>query len=118
MRVSEAPNVSLNDAGEVWEDIHPWNADFEECLLEVAGFWPLYSCQSKTVKQQASPGIRYKCGALYRLESMFLEKLQCDARMDVIFADARMTASLRMLHGMRWKVFRRCQKSMLLTSSP
>ncbi|CAJ1392878.1 unnamed protein product [Effrenium voratum] len=43
-------------ASKVWEDIHPWNADFEECLLEVAG-------------------IRYRSGALYRLESLFLEKL-------------------------------------------
>ena len=38
MRGSEATSVDLNHAGEVWEDIHPWNADFEDCLLEVAGF--------------------------------------------------------------------------------
>jgi len=44
-------------ASKVWEDIHPWNADFEECLVEIAG-------------------IRYRNGALYRLESLFLEKLQ------------------------------------------
>jgi len=49
--------VGLLVASKVWEDIHPWNADFEECLQEVAG-------------------IRYTQGALYRLESIFLNKLE------------------------------------------
>lgn len=48
--------VALLVASKVWEDVHPWNADFEECLQEVAG-------------------IEYKQGALFRLESIFLEKL-------------------------------------------
>ncbi|CAE8597727.1 unnamed protein product, partial [Polarella glacialis] len=48
--------VALLIASKVWEDVHPWNADFEECLQEIAG-------------------IRYKTGALYKLESLFLEKL-------------------------------------------
>jgi hypothetical protein len=49
--------VSLLIASKVWEDIHPWNADFEDCLYDVLG-------------------IRYRHGALYRLESIFLEKLR------------------------------------------
>eukprot|EP00931_Biecheleriopsis_adriatica_P005268 TRINITY_DN106796_c0_g1_i1.p1 TRINITY_DN106796_c0_g1~~TRINITY_DN106796_c0_g1_i1.p1 ORF type:complete len:509 (-),score=74.71 TRINITY_DN106796_c0_g1_i1:69-1526(-) len=49
--------VALLVASKVWEDVHPWNADFEECLQEVAG-------------------IRYYQGALYRLEAIFLEKLE------------------------------------------
>jgi len=48
--------VGLLVASKVWEDVHPWNADFEECLWEVAG-------------------MRYRRGALYHLESLFLEKL-------------------------------------------
>lgn len=50
-------------SSKVWEDIHPWNADFEECLVEIAG-------------------IRYRNGALYRLESLFLEKLQWQVFVD------------------------------------
>lgn len=49
--------VGLLIASKVWEDVHPWNADFEECLLEVAG-------------------LRYEHCALYRLESLFLDKLR------------------------------------------
>ncbi|CAE7272909.1 ccnyl1 [Symbiodinium microadriaticum] len=66
-------------ASKVWEDIHPWNADFEDCLLEVAG-------------------IRYKCGALYRLESMFLEKLQWK-----VFVDAKIYAAyfFSLMEGIR-----------------
>eukprot|EP00930_Biecheleria_cincta_P099121 TRINITY_DN90767_c0_g1_i1.p1 TRINITY_DN90767_c0_g1~~TRINITY_DN90767_c0_g1_i1.p1 ORF type:complete len:514 (+),score=72.96 TRINITY_DN90767_c0_g1_i1:29-1543(+) len=48
--------VALLVASKVWEDVHPWNADFEECLQEVAG-------------------IEYKQGALFQLERIFLEKL-------------------------------------------
>lgn len=43
-------------ASKVWEDVHPWNADFEACLLDVAG-------------------MRFFPGALYKLESVFLQKL-------------------------------------------
>ncbi|CAE7652439.1 ccnyl1 [Symbiodinium pilosum] len=66
-------------ASKVWEDIHPWNADFEECLLEVAG-------------------IRYKSGALYRLESMFLQKLQWK-----VFVDAKIYAAyfFSLMEGIR-----------------
>jgi hypothetical protein len=44
-------------SSKVWEDVHPWNVDFECCLSDVAGmcFIP---------------------GGLYKLESIFLEKLQ------------------------------------------
>jgi len=49
--------VGLLIASKVWEDVHPWNADFEECLQDIAG-------------------IRYRQGALYRLESIFLDKLR------------------------------------------
>jgi len=49
--------VALMIASKVWEDIHPWNADFEECMEDVAG-------------------LRYQPKALYRLESLFLDKLQ------------------------------------------
>jgi hypothetical protein len=48
--------VALQTASKVCEDVHPWNADFEDCLLDVAG-------------------LRYKSGALYRLESAFLDQL-------------------------------------------
>lgn len=48
--------AALLIASKVWEDVHPWNADFEACLLDVAG-------------------MRYFPGALYKLESLFLEKL-------------------------------------------
>jgi len=66
-------------ASKVWEDIHPWNADFEECLLEVAG-------------------IRYKSGALYRLESLFLAKLQWQ-----VFVDAKIYAAyfFSLMEGIR-----------------
>lgn len=43
-------------ASKVGEDVHPWNADFEECLGDIADIW-------------------YQPGALYRLESLFLERL-------------------------------------------
>lgn len=49
--------VALLVASKVWEDVHPWNADFEECLKDVAG-------------------ITYAPGALYRMESIFMEKLE------------------------------------------
>eukprot|EP00438_Fugacium_kawagutii_P030824 Skav224358 [mRNA] locus=scaffold5095:6778:15991:+ [translate_table: standard] len=29
-------------SSKVWEDIHPWNADFEECLVEIAGRWRVF----------------------------------------------------------------------------
>lgn len=48
--------VALQTASKVCEDVHPWNADFEDCLLDVAG-------------------LRYKSGALYRLETEFLHQL-------------------------------------------
>jgi len=50
-------------ASKVWEDIHPWNADFEDCLLEVAG-------------------MRYRRSALYHLESLFLDKLKWQVFVD------------------------------------
>eukprot|EP00913_Durusdinium_trenchii_P022917 g21518.t1 len=50
-------------ASKVWEDIHPWNADFEEALQEILG-------------------IRYRHGALYKLESLFLEKLRWEVFVD------------------------------------
>jgi len=49
--------VTLLIASKVWEDVHPWNADFENCLWDIAG-------------------IRYHNGALYRLESLFLHRLR------------------------------------------
>lgn len=49
--------VAILVASKVWEDVHPWNADFEECLKDVAG-------------------ISYARGALYRMETMFVEKLE------------------------------------------
>lgn len=50
-------------ASKVWEDVHPWNADFAECLADVAG-------------------LRYARGALYRLEALFLEKLRWEVYVD------------------------------------
>lgn len=49
-------SVSLLTASKVWEDVHPWNADFEEGVGDVTSF-------------------RYLPGALYKLEALFLEKL-------------------------------------------
>lgn len=43
-------------ASKVGEDVHPWNADFEECLVDIADIW-------------------YQPSALYRLESLFLQRL-------------------------------------------
>mmetsp|Transcript_81251 Transcript_81251/g.161203 ORF Transcript_81251/g.161203 Transcript_81251/m.161203 type:complete len:497 (-) Transcript_81251:58-1548(-) len=61
--------VALLIASKVWEDVHPWNADFEECLQDIAG-------------------IRYRQGALYRLESIFLDKLRWK-----VFVDAKVYAA-------------------------
>ena len=55
--------AGLLTASKVWEDVHPWNIDFEKCLYE------------KT-------GLRYKQGALYRLESIFLDRLQWQVFVD------------------------------------
>mmetsp|Transcript_34488 Transcript_34488/g.78714 ORF Transcript_34488/g.78714 Transcript_34488/m.78714 type:complete len:491 (+) Transcript_34488:50-1522(+) len=49
--------VAMMISSKVWEDVHPWNADFEECMEDVAG-------------------MRFQPRALYRLESLYLEKLQ------------------------------------------
>jgi len=49
--------ASLLVASKYCEDVHPWNADFETCLRKVAGL----SCTKRE---------------LYRLESLFLGKLQ------------------------------------------
>jgi hypothetical protein len=57
--------VGLLLASKVWEDVHPWNADFQECLLD-------------------SANIHYAPGALYRLESLFLDKLRWK-----VFVDAK-----------------------------
>jgi len=55
--------VGLLIASKVWEDVHPWNADFEDCLSEIAG-------------------LRYRHGALYHLESLFLDKLRWHVHVD------------------------------------
>lgn len=61
--------VALLVASKVWEDVHPWNADFADCLQEVAG-------------------IRYRPRALYDLESLFLDKLEWR-----VFVDGELYAS-------------------------
>eukprot|EP00928_Gymnodinium_smaydae_P012214 TRINITY_DN14440_c0_g2_i1.p1 TRINITY_DN14440_c0_g2~~TRINITY_DN14440_c0_g2_i1.p1 ORF type:complete len:498 (+),score=72.99 TRINITY_DN14440_c0_g2_i1:63-1496(+) len=48
--------IALLVASKVWEDVHPWNADLDNCLRDIAN-------------------LRYKQGALYRLESLFLHRL-------------------------------------------
>lgn len=49
--------VAILMASKVGEDIHPWNADFEECLADIA-------C------------LRFQPGALFNLESLFLDRLK------------------------------------------
>eukprot|EP00927_Polykrikos_kofoidii_P076644 TRINITY_DN7370_c0_g1_i1.p1 TRINITY_DN7370_c0_g1~~TRINITY_DN7370_c0_g1_i1.p1 ORF type:complete len:515 (+),score=82.41 TRINITY_DN7370_c0_g1_i1:60-1547(+) len=48
--------AALLISSKVWEDVHPWNTDFEKCLLDVAG-------------------MRFAVGGLYRLESCFLNRI-------------------------------------------
>jgi len=61
--------ATLLVASKVWEDVHPWNADFEDCLREVAG-------------------MIYRRGALYRLESLVLDRLRW-----CVFVDAEVYAA-------------------------
>lgn len=49
-------SVALLVASKVFEDVHPWNADFEECLREVAG-------------------MRCRRGSMTDLESRFLSRI-------------------------------------------
>lgn len=50
--------VAILVSSKVWEDVHPWNVDFQQCLST-----PLFD-------------ICYTMNGIYRLESLFLERMR------------------------------------------
>lgn len=55
--------VSLLISSKVWEDVHPWNADFQDCIVDIRG-------------------LHFRRGALFRLEMLFLERLRWEVYVD------------------------------------